>query len=138
MNHAGELHCRGGAMQKPECFEYGVGPSRFDCTGLLIKAALEATDAHIDDWNRRRRHIRELQPLQIWRNAKISAVPIGAVLLSGMRTDPAAGHISVFLGDNERIHANSISMRVSIDTIYSPNVTYMPAEDFIDLGLSRQ
>lgn len=52
----------------PHCLDGGLGPDRFDCSGLMIRALCDVVGKPVEDWPLELRHVRDM-----WDDAQTEA-----------------------------------------------------------------
>lgn len=95
----------GNCIERPAgaCFEAGLGPGQFDCSGLIIRAHSDVMGMAVSDWPSDLRHAREMWAVATTDQPGLtsSEVVFGSILVLsreyhiGDRIQKIAGHVGI-------------------------------------------
>lgn len=96
--------CAFGEITVGACMQRGLGPTRYDCSGLVVASFCEVLGISTDDWPADLRHAKQMEAL-----AEEGETEPGDILLFYTTNNQGRPHIGIYTSPNTVIHANGIS-----------------------------
>lgn len=97
--------CGGGQITADACMQRGMGPDRYDCSGLLIASFSDVVGLAIQNWPRELRHTKQLEAYAIDGRGELGDIRLH--FSANNRT-----HLGIAVSATTAIHASGVTQKV--------------------------